>query len=133
MIVSLEAIFLATFVMVSHNRQAFRSDLRAQIDFETNLRSEIPIFRLSYRRLRVGTSRGPPRVSAGAAVGQQGAHSVDSAARDTPARNRRMKRYLRRRGPSGDAPRGYDTVLADCLSSVQGCSAFVMFTKTARG
>jgi len=41
MIVSLEAIFLATFVMVSQNRQAARADLRAQIDFETNLRSEI--------------------------------------------------------------------------------------------
>jgi len=41
MIVSLEAIFLATFVMVSQNRQAERSDLRAQVDFETNLRSEI--------------------------------------------------------------------------------------------
>ncbi len=41
MIVSLEAIFLATFVMVSQNRQAARADLRAEIDFETNLRSEI--------------------------------------------------------------------------------------------
>jgi uncharacterized membrane protein len=41
MIVSLEAIFLSTFVMVSQNRQAERSDLRAQLDFETNLRAEI--------------------------------------------------------------------------------------------
>ena len=41
MIVSLEAIFLATFVMISQNRQAARSDLRAQLDFESNLRSEI--------------------------------------------------------------------------------------------
>jgi uncharacterized membrane protein len=41
MIVSLEAIFLSTFVMVSQNRQAARSDLRAQLDFETNLRAEI--------------------------------------------------------------------------------------------
>ena len=41
MIVSLEAIFLATFVMVSQNRQAARSDIRAQLDYETNLRSEI--------------------------------------------------------------------------------------------
>src|SRR5438477_5645684 len=41
MIVSLEAIFLATFVMVSQNRQAARADIRAQLDFETNLRSEI--------------------------------------------------------------------------------------------
>ena len=41
MIVSLEAIFLATFVMVTQNRQAERSDIRSQLDFETNLRSEI--------------------------------------------------------------------------------------------
>jgi uncharacterized membrane protein len=41
MIVSLEAIFLATFVMISQNRQAERADLRAEIDFETNLRAEI--------------------------------------------------------------------------------------------
>ncbi|HVN50844.1 MAG TPA: DUF1003 domain-containing protein [Acidimicrobiales bacterium] len=41
MIVSLEAIFLSTFVMVSQNRQAARADLRAKLDFETNLRAEI--------------------------------------------------------------------------------------------
>jgi uncharacterized membrane protein len=41
MVVSLEAIFLATFVMVSQNRQADRADIRSQLDFETNLRSEI--------------------------------------------------------------------------------------------
>lgn len=41
MIVSLEAIFLATFVMISQNRQALRSDLRSRIDFENNVRSEI--------------------------------------------------------------------------------------------
>jgi uncharacterized membrane protein len=41
MIVSLEAIFLATFVMISQNRQAARSDIRAKIDFENNIRSEV--------------------------------------------------------------------------------------------
>jgi uncharacterized membrane protein len=41
MIVSLEAIFLSTFVMVSQNRQAQRADVRSQLDFETNLRAEI--------------------------------------------------------------------------------------------
>ena len=41
MVVSLEAIFLATFVMVSQNRQAARSDIRADLDFENNLRGEI--------------------------------------------------------------------------------------------
>ena len=41
MIVSLEAIFLSTFVMISQNRQAERADVRAELDFEANLRSEI--------------------------------------------------------------------------------------------
>lgn len=41
MIVSLEAIFLSTFVMVSQNRQAARADIRSELDFETNLRAEI--------------------------------------------------------------------------------------------
>jgi uncharacterized membrane protein len=41
MIVSLEAIFLSTFVMVSQNRQSARSDIRSQLDYETNLRAEI--------------------------------------------------------------------------------------------
>ena len=41
MVVSLEAIFLATFVMISQNRQAARSDIRSQLDYENNLRSEI--------------------------------------------------------------------------------------------
>jgi len=41
MIVSLEAIFLSTFVMVSQNRQAARADVRSQLDFENNLRAEI--------------------------------------------------------------------------------------------
>jgi len=41
MIVSLEAIFLSTFVMISQNRQAVRENVRADLDFETNLRSEV--------------------------------------------------------------------------------------------
>jgi uncharacterized membrane protein len=41
MIVSLEAIFLSTFVMISQNRQAAREKVRADLDFETNIRSEV--------------------------------------------------------------------------------------------
>ena len=40
LIVSLEAIFLSTFVMISQNRESARSDARDEIDFETNLVSE---------------------------------------------------------------------------------------------
>ena len=41
LIVSLEAIFLSTFVMISQNRQGARADIRSELDFETNLRSEV--------------------------------------------------------------------------------------------
>ena len=41
MIVSLEAIFLATFVMVTQNRSAARADVRSRLDFENNLRVQI--------------------------------------------------------------------------------------------
>jgi uncharacterized membrane protein len=41
MIVSLEAIFLATFVMISQNRSAARADLRSELDFENNVRAEV--------------------------------------------------------------------------------------------
>jgi uncharacterized membrane protein len=40
LIVSLEAIFLSTFVLISQNRQSGRSDERAMQDFETNIYSE---------------------------------------------------------------------------------------------
>lgn len=41
LVVSLEAIFLSTFVLLSQNREAARQDLRSEIDFETNVLSEI--------------------------------------------------------------------------------------------
>ena len=49
MAVSLEAIFLATFVMVSQNRQAARSDIRAKVDFESNLQSLIWLVHLGHK------------------------------------------------------------------------------------
>lgn len=40
LIVSLEAIFLSTFVMLSQNIQAKQADLRAQLDYEVNVKAE---------------------------------------------------------------------------------------------
>lgn len=40
LIVSLEAIFLSTFVMISQNRQAKISELRSQLDYETDVKAE---------------------------------------------------------------------------------------------
>ena len=41
LIVSLEAIFLSTFVLLSQNRESARSDMRSEIDYETNVLSEV--------------------------------------------------------------------------------------------
>lgn len=41
MIVSLEAIFLSTFILITQNRQGAASELRAEFDFRNNVRGEI--------------------------------------------------------------------------------------------
>jgi uncharacterized membrane protein len=41
LVVSLEAIFLSTFILISQNRQSARAEARSQVDFENNVRSEI--------------------------------------------------------------------------------------------
>ena len=46
MIVSLEAIFLSTFVLISQNRQAVVADQRADLDLQINLLAEYEITRL---------------------------------------------------------------------------------------
>jgi uncharacterized membrane protein len=45
-IVSLEAIFLATFVLISQNRQALLSDKRAKLDLQVNLIAEQEVTKL---------------------------------------------------------------------------------------
>ncbi len=46
MVVSLEAIFLSIFVLVSQNRQAAKDHLRAEADYEVNLKAELEISHL---------------------------------------------------------------------------------------
>ena len=41
MVVSLEAIFLSTFILVTQNRQEAASELRSEFDFRNNVRGEI--------------------------------------------------------------------------------------------
>jgi len=40
LIVSLEAIFLSTFVMISQNRQAKAADIRSELDYQVNVKAE---------------------------------------------------------------------------------------------
>lgn len=43
MIVSLEAIFLSCFVLVSQNRQAEKDRVRADIEYDVNIKAEMEI------------------------------------------------------------------------------------------
>jgi uncharacterized membrane protein len=47
MIVSLEAIFLATFILISQNRQGAKSELRADLDYQVNLKTEKEVAELT--------------------------------------------------------------------------------------
>lgn len=49
MVVSLEAIFLSIFVMVSQNRQAEKDRLRTDLDFQVNLKAETEIMGIARR------------------------------------------------------------------------------------
>lgn len=40
MVVSLEAIFLSTFILVAQNLQSKKSELRAELDYQTNIKAE---------------------------------------------------------------------------------------------
>src|SRR3954468_12227452 len=46
MIVSLEAIFLACFVLISQNRQAEKDKVRADIEYEVNIKAELEVAHL---------------------------------------------------------------------------------------
>ena len=46
LVVSLEAIFLSTFVMIAQNRSAALADLRAQADYEVNVRAEAEVTKI---------------------------------------------------------------------------------------
>jgi uncharacterized membrane protein len=46
MIVSLEAIFLSIFVLVSANRQTEKDRIRAELDYQVNLKAQLEVMRL---------------------------------------------------------------------------------------
>ena len=74
MIVSLEAIFLSCFVLISQNRQAEKDRVRSDIEYEINIKAELEVAHLHektdqiyaemmerFRRLdkQLGMLRGP--------------------------------------------------------------------------
>jgi len=55
MIVSLEAIFLSCFVLISQNRQAEKDRVRADIEYEVNIKAELEIAHLHEKTDRIYT------------------------------------------------------------------------------
>jgi uncharacterized membrane protein len=53
MIVSLEAIFLSCFVLVSQNRQAQKDKVRADIEYEVNIKAELEVAHLHEKTDRI--------------------------------------------------------------------------------
>ena len=70
MIVSLEAIFLACFVLISQNRQAQKDKVRADIEYEVNIKAELEIAHLHektdriYENMMAGFEKMEKRVAA---------------------------------------------------------------------
>lgn len=57
MIVSLEAIFLSSFILISQNRQAARDRIQAQADYDTNLEAKREIEQLQIKLSRIETDK----------------------------------------------------------------------------
>jgi uncharacterized membrane protein len=74
MVVSLEAIFLSIFVLISQNRQAAKDRLRADAEYEVNLKAELEIRQLHEKMdfLMAEMLARMPRASRQSAVGGRG-------------------------------------------------------------
>jgi uncharacterized membrane protein len=58
LIVSLEAIFLSTFVMISQNRQAIAAEVRSELDYKTDVKAEKEIDIIMKTLQRVAMKQG---------------------------------------------------------------------------
>jgi len=58
MVVSLEAIFLSTFVMISQNRASQKSEIRSQLDYETDIQAEREIAIIMRTLVRIAEKHG---------------------------------------------------------------------------
>jgi uncharacterized membrane protein len=58
MVVSLEAIFLSTFVLISQNRSSEKAEIRAQLDYETDLQAEREIAIIMHTLVRLAEKSG---------------------------------------------------------------------------
>jgi len=89
MIVSLEAIFLSTFVMISQNRAAQKSEIRSQLDYETDIQSQREIAIIMKTLARVAEKQGVDIKDLLAEMDEVKTLAKHEADRRTAARHRR--------------------------------------------
>jgi uncharacterized membrane protein len=82
MIVSLEAIFLACFVLISQNRQAQKDKVRADIEYEVNIKAELEVAHLHEKTDRIQETMLARFARLERALGQLAAAAVESRGGD---------------------------------------------------
>ena len=79
MIVSLEAIFLACFVLISQNRQAQKDKVRADIEYEVNIKAELEVAHLHEKTDRLQETMLARFARLEKALGQLAAAAIDGS------------------------------------------------------
>jgi uncharacterized membrane protein len=82
MIVSLEAIFLACFVLISQNRQAQKDKVRADIEYEVNIKAELEVAHLHEKTDRIQETMLARFARLERALGQLAAAAIESRSGD---------------------------------------------------
>ncbi len=91
MVVSLEAIFLSTFVMISQNRASVKSEIRSQLDYETDLQAEREIAIIMRTLVRLAEKEGVDIKDLAAEMDEVKSLAKREADRRTEARHKRHK------------------------------------------
>jgi len=92
MIVSLEAIFLSTFVMISQNRASEKSEIRSQLDYETDLQAEREIAIIMRTLVRIAETQKVDIADLKTEMDEVKTLAQREAARRTEARHKRARR-----------------------------------------
>ena len=91
MVVSLEAIFLSTFVMISQNRASQKAEIRSQLDYETDIQAEREIAIIMRTLVRLAEKEGIDIADLKAEMNEVKHLAQSEATRRTQARHKRQK------------------------------------------
>jgi len=91
MVVSLEAIFLSTFVMISQNRASQKSEIRSLLDYETDLQAEREIAIIMRTLVRIAEKDGVDIKDLTAEMDEVKTLAQREASRRTEARHKRER------------------------------------------